>query len=295
MASRPVWKGAIDFAGFPVNVEFHNRVQSESSDSFRMLGSNGEPVKQVLVESTEFKKLEKDPQAAVRTIGRNDVQKGVEIGDGYKALPAEALTAIASAERSVVVKPKALMPASEVPFELSKRSFVLRPDKKVPGADDAINILWNGLRKTGLAYTSEIVTKAGGRDFILVIFATADDLKAVGLPFAHELHDNPEFTFTENARAGNLFKQAVEEEYELEGTFNHNAYESASYKRRQKAIEQALAGETIKVPTAPTPSAQAEDMMSVLENMVAGAPKAKAAKKPATKKPASRSRKKVTA
>jgi non-homologous end joining protein Ku len=287
------WRGAIEIAGFSVNLALYNRVKSRSSESFKTLAPNGKPIRKVSIDSDEYAKLEKDPKAKVATLGKADESKGVAVGpDDWKPLSKEAVEQIQGAERSTVVTPDAFVPADSLPRELATTAFVVVPDNKVPGSEGDVNLVWNGLRASGLAYTTTVVTRAGSRDSILAIYAEDDGLYGVALPFDTELNDVPAFGFTEDASAGEVFTAAVEANHEVAQAFNHSAYVSEWRTRRDDAVAKVLKGQKIEPPK-PKAAPTTDSLRAALEKAV----DAKDAPKSKAKKPASKSggRKKVAA
>jgi non-homologous end joining protein Ku len=285
MASRATWKGALEVAGFPVNVELHNRIKSKSGESFKTLGTDDKPIRMVMVESGEFEKLEKDPHTKVSTIGRNDTRKGVPHGDGFTPLPKEAVETIQGVERSKMLEPASFAPVDSLPLELADKAFAVVPDSKVPGSEKSVNLIWNGLRARGLAYLATVTLRSGSPDTILAVYATDEGLFAVGLPFEGELNENPSFEYAEDAKAAEMFGQFVDTAYDV-APFDHTAFTSTYRERRRDAIEAVLEGKEIEVPDE-APASEGPDLAAVLEQAVeAKKPKAKA--KPKAKKAASR-------
>lgn len=273
--AAPTWRGAIELAGFPVHVALYNRVKSDrNGGGFRMLGTDDKPVKQALVESGEYAKLEKDPLTKVATIGRNDTRKGVEIGkDQYKALPQTAIDKISEAERTTQVTPKCFVPVDTLPVELADKAMVVVPDDKVAGSEQSVNLLWNGLLDTGYAYCTEVTLRSGSRDAILCLYAHPEGLYAVTLPFEHDLSPVPTFEYTDDDKARALFSKVVEGEYQVRDSFVLSEFVSTYRERREKAIDAALAGKKVEAPKAP--SFTGRNLMDALEESVKAAPGAK--------------------
>lgn len=263
--ARAAWSGAINFAGFPVNVRLYSRVKSRSGESFKQLApTNQAPVQQQLV----------DTDGSV--VERADCLKGVEVGKGqFKALPPEAVEMIASAERSVTVEPESFCPVESVPLALSTRGYAVVPDEKVPGADQPTGIIWNGLRASRRAYITEITVRAGSRDAILAIWADDDGLYANELPYVDELNDVPAWEPKEDERAAETFAAFVDSQYaDIAGPFDHSAFESKYRQRRADAVQAALKGEAIEVPEAAQAKTAAPDLMAAMQASL-GKPKPK--------------------
>lgn len=275
------WKGAVTVTlngvEVPIHVRLHNRVKSRSGDSFKTLApSDQQPVRSVYLDS------------AGNEVDRKAALKGVEVSKGtFKPLPAEAVEAIGSAEKSTVVEPRQFCPADSIPVELAVTSYAVRPDKDVAGAERSVNQLWNGLLDSGLSYVTEITMKAGARDAILVLRATDEGLSAIALPYTAELADVPEFDWQRDEQIGQAVGAALTEGMKATA-FDHASFESSWRKRRQAAIDAVLTGKTPEIPEAPAPAADAPDLMGALE---ASVKQAKPKKAPAKAK----SRKKVAA
>lgn len=268
--ARATWSGAVEFAGFPINVKLFSRVKSRSSQSFKTLAPNGAPVKQVLVDS--------DGQ----TVERDDCSKGVEISKGtFHALPPEAVEMIGSVERSVTLKIGYFAPAATVPLHASLGSYAVRPDEKIAGSEKPLNILWNGLRKTGEALVTEITPRAGARDSILVITATDEGLQANMLPYVKELAtDIPAWEPTVDEEAAGVFETFVASMYESRD-FDHAALKSSYTTRREEAIQAAIKGEKIEVPEVAKAQEAVPDLMAAMQaslkaNKLQSKPKKKA-------------------
>ena len=57
MSTYRAWRGAIELAGFPINIALYSRVRKARTDSFRMIGPSGKPITTQLVDTTERRKL----------------------------------------------------------------------------------------------------------------------------------------------------------------------------------------------------------------------------------------------
>lgn len=273
MAASTAWRGAVEFAGFPVNVKLSNRVKSRSGESFKTLAPDGKPVRSIYIDSND------------EPVDRANTSKGIEIGkDDWKPLTQEAVDSIAAAEKDSIVTPRTFAPVDTVPLELAVTAYSVVPDDKVPGAEKSVNTLWNGLRESGLAYTTEVVLKAGSRDAILVLYARSDGLYAVTLPYAVELHQPESFDWQRDDAQAEAFTRFVEGEYQ-QREFDHSEYESGWRARRQAAIDAVLNGKKVKAQPKAKAEAATPDLMSALEASVESA-------KPATKRPAKKAAKK---
>ena len=251
MAARSTWSGAISFAGFPIPVKAYNVTKSRASDSFKTLAPNGEPVKQVLVDS--------NGEAVVRA----ECGKGVEVAKGtYAALAPEAVEAIQSAERTGSLEPSHFCDLDTVPITLATGSFRFLPNDKVPGAEKSVQTLWNGLRASGKAMVAEWTPRAGSRDSIIVLYADEQGIAGVQLPYAAELNDLPKFEPVEDEKAAQMFSQVIEASYEARD-FNHEEHASTWKARRDAAVEAALEGKPVEA-AAPAEAAGTPDLLAAM-------------------------------
>jgi non-homologous end joining protein Ku len=273
--SHRAWRGAIEFAGFPVNVALYGRVRKQRNQSFRQIAPSGQPQKSAWpIDSATGEQF--DPELT---------RKGVELGkDQWAVIPPEALEQINSGVKTTVAEPAGFAPLDSIALDLAIDRFAVRADDQVPGSAKAVNIVWNGLRASGLAYVSQ-VSLGGGHDAILVLYvADDDDFRGVLLPFVHELYGVPGHEFAEDEKAASLFAQVLEAQHEP-APFDHGAFVSEYATRRQAAISAVLAGETIEVRETVPAADEAPDLMAALSAALEagkGAPKKKKAK--ATKK-----------
>ena len=273
------WRGAVEVAGLPLNIALHPMKRSRRTDSFKNLAPNGfPPVTPTTVTDTDGNEIPKDA-----------LGKGVKVGKQFFPLSDQVVEQIKSyAEKTQVIEAKSFAPVDTIPLEQALMSYWVTPDEKVIGSDRSVNVLWNGLRHTGLAYIAQ-VTLSGSMDSVLAMWANDDGLFAATLPFAVELYPRPQVAFTQNAAAGQMFAAMVEE-FEV-APLDLSAYTSEYKARRDEAIEMALAGQEIVVPAAPAPVADAPDLMAVMEKMLASKGQGKVAK--TAPKAAARPRKKV--
>jgi non-homologous end joining protein Ku len=262
------WRGAIEFGGFAVNIALQPRVKSRSGESFKTMAPNGHPVRSVYMDTDD------------NEVSRDACSKGVKVGTGkqatFKVLSEEALEQIENIAKSTIVPPTSYAPLDTVPLELATSAFAVVPDSNVPGSEQNVNTVWNGLRAQRVAYTTEVTMRAGSRDAVLVLYADDRGLWAVALPFAEELHPEPEFGFTENEQAAELFAQFTEGEVR---DFDLGDYKSQWRERRQAAIDAALDGKPVET-VAAAEQAPVPDLMAALKSSV----QASKGKKPAKKK-----------
>jgi len=251
------WRGAIEFAGFPVNVALYQRVKKQRNESFRNLAPSGQPVK-----SKSF-----DP-VTDEEVSSDLIRKGVQIKGGkapeFAVMTVEALEQIKNGVKTVVASANQFVPVSELDLSLAIDRFAVRPDDKVAGADQSVNIIWNGLRSRDLAYVSQM-SLSGGHDGVLVLYPDATGLWGVMLPFEDELYEVPEYEFTEDDKAASLFGQVVDQQYaDLMKPWVHGEFESEYRSRRAAAIDAVIAGEDVEVTTAPEAKANVPDLLSAL-------------------------------
>lgn len=251
------WRGAVEVAGLPLNVALYPMKRSRRSESFTNLAPNGfPPVTPTTVTDTDGNEIDKDK-----------LGKGVKVGKAYAPLSDDVVEQIKSyAARTEVIEPLSFAPIESVPLEQALMSYWVTPDDKVIGSDRSVNVLWNGLSYTGLAYIAQ-VTLSGSMDSVLALWANADGLFAATLPFAAELYPRPKVAFTKNAAAAEMFAAMVEADEPA--PLDLSAYTSMYAARRKEAIEMALAGEEIVIQAAPEPAAEAPDLMQAMEAMLA--------------------------
>jgi non-homologous end joining protein Ku len=249
------WRGALEFAGFPVNVRLYNRKKNRSSDSFKTIAPDGNPVRSVYLDSSGNK------------VESNEQRKAVKMGkDQFLILTPEQIESIKSANRSDVVQPKQLVPLETLPLELALGAYEVVPDD-VPGADRSANLLWNGLKSTSLAYVTDVVLTTGGRDAILAVYATDKGMFAVTLPYENETQSAPASNWTADEKASKIFSQAVDKIHgeQISSAFDHSAHASEYAKRREAAVLAAKEGRTIETPEAKPDEDKGVDLMAALE------------------------------
>jgi DNA end-binding protein Ku len=255
MAGRSSWTGAITFAGFPIGVKAYPLLKSPSKDGFKTLCEcHGEPIAQVRKCTTDDKEVGPDQQ-----------RKGVQVAkDVYRTLPEAAIAAIESGERSLALEVEMVCPLETIDLSLSTNAYVLSPDGGVN--KKPVEIMRLVLAKLERAIVTRWTPRAGSKDSILVIRAGDGDLLANTLPFAHQLNDPPTpVGGSVMVAPGELamFEQAMTALY-TNGPFDVKAFQSDFTERRQKAIDEALAGQPITAPPAPAPTT-APDLMAALK------------------------------
>lgn len=267
MATRSSWSGAITFAGFPMHVRAYNLLKTAKPHSLKMLADD-KPVRRVYLDSND-KEIE---QAAC---GR-----GVEVSKG-KIVPLDpaVVEAIGKAERTDTLTIGEFATRETVPLHLASGHFRLIPDDKIPGSAGPCNILWNGLRATGLVLITEWVMREGSRNQLVAVAVEAGQLVAHVLPYTTDLADAPTFDeFTEDEAQASMFGQFVSTQYAV-GDFDHAAHEDQYSKRRSELIAKALTGEAIEVEQTTATPAPVPDLMAAMEASLAQAKKPKPAAK----------------
>lgn len=281
-ATRTAWAGAVEFGGFMIHLAAYPLIQSRSAQSFKTLcACHQAPV-------MAPKRCSVDDRALEAT----EMLKGHQTGkDTYAVIPPEAAETLRSAEATGVLKIEALPVIGSLPMHLVTGHYRIVPNDKIPGSEQPVQILWNGLIATGRAVVTEWVMRAGSRDSLLVIHADAFGLTGNTLPYSSELRDAPEFKPVENEQAAQMFEQFAAVQGINMDDFAHTAYESSYEQRRASAIEAALSGKPIKVDEAKPAEAGAPDLMAMMAAALGDA-----GAKPTKKAPAkSKSKSKVTA
>jgi non-homologous end joining protein Ku len=274
MSSNIAWRGAVEFSGFPVNVALYSRVKKTRNQSFRNIAPSGQPVKAQQIDPADGKPVDNE-----------QIRKGYETAKGvFAIMTPEALDQINAGVKTALAKPAGFAPLESIAFDLAIDRFAVRPDDKVPGADQAANVMWNGLRDSRLAYTTQ-VSLSGGADAILVLYADERGFWGALLPFERELYDVPTHEFKTDEKASALFAQVVDQQYEV-GDFDHSSFTSEYSERRLAAIQSVIDNKPVEVSGRPDTQTSAPDLMAVLAASVA---QAKAKTKPKT------TRKKVAA
>lgn len=268
MAGSATWRGAIEFNGFPINIALWPKVKSSRGESFRTLAPDGQPVKQVYLDSSG------------EQVTTAECSKGVETEKGvFKTLSPEAVERIQEGEKSSVLGASYFAPIESIPLEGSTNAYYVTADEKVAGADSSANVLWNGLRAQGLAYVTQATLRAGSADVVLVVWASDKGLEAVALPFRPQVWERPAAAFAEDGAAADLFAQFIDDD-EVR-PFNLDDFTSAYSERRKAVVDAELAGETVQGPEPAATEAAVPDLMAALKASVDA--KKKPAKKPAAK------------
>jgi non-homologous end joining protein Ku len=220
-------------------------------------------------------------------IERSSTVKGVEAGPGqYVALTEQGLELIGNVGRSAVVDIERFAPVESIDFNQAVEHYVITPDPKVPGADAAVQVLWNGLHATNrAAVIQNWAAKENSKPSILVITAQDNGLVGTLIAYARERNDIPgQFVPGVNDQVAQMFEAAIRN-YNLDD-FDASVYTDTHAERRQQAIDLALSGaplEELLAAGAPAPEPETPNLMSALLAS-AGAEPVKPAKKPRAKK-----------
>lgn len=268
MAARATWTGAVTFAGFPIHLTAYALVKSKKAESFTTLSPDEGPVSRVYVDE------------AGTVIPSAELRKGYKTAAGVVPLAPEVIEQIGEGERTTVINPDRFSRRESVPLHLATGQYRLVPDKKVPGAEGPVGILWNGLAKTGRVLVTEWTRRAGSMPELVAIHADSYGLTATTLPYFTDLADVPEHPFEENDQQAAVFEQFVDTQYET-ADFNHAAHVDTYMERRKKLIEAALDGKPIAAESAPAKAEPVPDLMAAMQASLAAAGKAK----PKAKKP----------
>lgn len=277
--ARATWSGVVEFGGFPIHLSAYPLTKSTRVESFKTLcPCHGQPIQQARMCSVDWREVEYD-----------DCSKGYEVAKGdIRPVPAEAIEAMKSLEKSESLTIEGLPLAQNVPFHLALARFRMVPNEKVPGSEQPVQILWNGLSASGRALVTEWIPRSGSADSILAIFADVYGLTGVALPYEAELRvDVPEFRPVENAQAAQMFEQfAGMQGIDMDDAFAHARFESQYRARREQALEEALAGKPVTVPEKKESAPVVPDLLAAMQASLdaAGSKQKKApAKKAAAK------------
>lgn len=255
--ARATWSGAISLGGFPIHVSVYPLIKSKAAESFKNLcPCHQQPVIQPTVCAVDGTKLEKD-----------DLHKGVKAGASIVPVDPAAVEAIKNAERSETLPILALPKVEGVPLHLSTGQYRVVPNGKVPGSEQPVEILWNGLRASERALVTEWITRAGSRNALVAIHADLYGLTANTLPYVGDFHvDTPEHKFSENEQAAQMFEQFAAAQGVDMDDFTHTKFIDAYGERRAELVEKALAGQPIEIANAPQAAAPAvPDLMAAMQ------------------------------
>lgn len=272
MAARSAWTGAITLGGFPINVTAYSLLKSKSAESFKGLcPCHHQPVKMPRVCSVDGTPVTDPIKGVVRGSGKSAT---------YIPVPADAVAALASAERSVALEILQLPKADEIPWHMATGRYGLVPDPKVPGSEGPVGILWNGLLASGRCVIMEWTKRAGSRPSLAAVRADEDGLTAVDLPYFTDLKvEKPGYEFVVNEQAQQMFETFVTTmDYDV-GKFDLATFVDTYAERRAELVEKALNGEVIEASAAPAPVSSTPDLMAMMTAALAGKGKPKATAK----------------
>jgi non-homologous end joining protein Ku len=286
MAVRSSWSGAIEFAGFPINVSAYAVLQSASSDSFKgVCDCHQQPVKQDKFCSVDGSRVARANEQA-GTNGLIGISKAVEVTKGQFAVLSEAaIESIESSQRTDVVRIERVCSLDSVPLHTATGCMRLIANDKVPGSDGPVAILWNGLRDGRAAVIEGFSPRSGAKPQLLVVYADDSGLLASTLPYADRVQSVPGAAPAIDDQQAAMFEKFVAVTYPTDD-FDHGAYVNDYKQRRDDASATALAGGTVTAPqSAPAPMA-APDLMAAMQASLAAVkskPKPKARPKTTVK------------
>jgi non-homologous end joining protein Ku len=252
------WRGALEFAGFNVNVALHSRVRKTRNESFKTVDIDGN----VLEHKSQYVDAEGNESTTYKGVHVDGPKSGPKAK--YAPLEQDVVDQITASMRTKVAKADAFVPVEEIDFALAIDRFVVRPDDNVPGAEQAVGILWNGLRARKAAWVSQVAISS--QDALLVLYATETDFRGVLLPFEHELYPVPEPEFEVDTKAQALAGKVIDKMHGGVTEFDHEHYVSEYQVRKAQLLAQAVAG---VVPQEDEPEfddkPETPDLMAMLE------------------------------
>lgn len=270
MAARSTWRGSITFGGFPISIAAYSVLRSKGQDSFKTLcDCHKQPIK-----------APKTCSVTGDVVPPEKHLKGVELGKGdVREIPADALAAMAKDPRSVSLTITQLPPATSVATELATAvaHYRIVPDTKVPGSEQPVQILWNGLMAEGRALITEWVAREGSKPALIAIVADDTGLLAHALPYATDLQETPTFAPVANEQAAQMFAAFAGTQGIDMGDFDHAAHVDRFAERKMAVVQAALKGEKITVADAGPAAEPVPDLMAAMQ---AALEQAKATPKP---------------
>lgn len=286
MAPRPTWTGAIDFGGFPIHLRAYPLVKSKSAESFKTLcPCHGAPISSVRACSVEQDVVDAEHVTVRGPLDLADCGKGVKVGKDIKALPDDALEALAKGDRTDVITIHDLCPRASVPLYLAQAHYRMVPDKDVAGSEGPAGILWNGLLANERVLMSEWVPRSGSRNQLLAIEADVYGLTGVVLPYSTDFNEVPEHPFEENEQAAAMFEAFAQQQSIPLDDFTHTKYTDTYGEQRKAAIEAALKGDPVPTGTKPAAKPAVPDLMAAMQAAMQSTPaKPKAKRAPAKAK-----------
>jgi non-homologous end joining protein Ku len=263
--ARSTWTGAIEFAGFPINVRAYAVLQSAANGSFKgVCDCHSLPVKQDKFCSVDGSRVARANEQA-GTGGLIGTAKAVEVSKGKFAVLSEAaIESIESSQRTDVVRIERVCSLASIPLHTQNGCLRLIADEKVPGSAGPVGILWNGLRDGHAAVIEGFCPRAGTKPSLLVVYADDSGLFASTLPYADQVQPVPGDAPVIDDEQAAVFEKFVAMTYPTED-FDHGYYVNHYKERRDAAITAALNGGTIAAPqAAPAPTA-APDLMAAMK------------------------------
>lgn len=275
-APRSSWSGAIQFAGFPINVRAYAVLKSASNGSFKGLCTcHGKPVKQDKFCSVDGSRVARANEAA-GTNGLIGVQKGHEVTKGtFVVIDDATIEAIESHQRTDVVEIERVCSLASVPLHTATGCLRIVADDKVPGSAGPAAILWNGLWDGHAAVIDGWCPRAGAKPQILVVYADDYGLVANTLPYVDQLQPVPGDAPARDAAQEEMFSKFVAMTYTTDD-FEHAAYVNHYKERRNAAIAAAVSGGTIAAPASAPTAMAAPDLMAAMQASLAAATAGKA-------------------
>lgn len=269
--ARSAWTGAINFAGFPLNVTAY-AVTGKSAKSFKTLcGCHDKPVVAPKV-------------CAVTKDEPTETKKGWEVAkDKLAVIPTEAVEQLKESGTNLL-EIERFAPRASIPFVFSKSVYRFVADAKVAGSEGPVNIIWNGLLASErVAVIDGWIARAGSTPTTLVIHADEVGLLGNTLPYLTDLKDAPTGTFTKDEKAAAMFEQFVDLNYLVED-YDIGLYTDTYAEKREALIAKAIAGEEI-VTDAPAeaPKPAGPDLMAAMAAALGDTPAARTKSKPTPK------------
>lgn len=253
--ARSAWKGAVEFGGFPIHLVAYTLVKSKSAESLKTLcPCHQQPVTMPKVCAVDG--------TAVNT---ETCGKGVMAGKSLHVLDADALDALAKADRTNVLSINSLPPRASVPLHLAQKHYRLVPDKDVPGSEGPANILWNGLRGNERVLIAEWTMRTGSRTELVAVTADTHGLTGVVLPYATDFNEVPEFAFTEDPAQAQMFDAFATQQGIPSDDFAHSAIVDEYGARRKEVIAKVVAGDPVEIAGAPASKPAVPDLMAAMQ------------------------------
>jgi non-homologous end joining protein Ku len=267
MKPSKAWSGALELAvgdlTVNANVSLYRRRQKARTESFKTIDEQGRLLPTHAGKTTYFD-VDGNETKTFKGIHASGPKTGLKAR--YVAVDEETQEKMTEGSKTRIAKPVQFVKLDDVDLTLAIDSYAVRPDADVPGADQAVKILWNGLRAHRGAYVAQVAL-TGQMDSVMVVYATETDLLAALLPFENELYEVPPLEFEPDAKAAQVAGQAIEQSYGITD-FELDSFESEYKARRQKVVDQVLAGADIEVEPEPEP-VETPNLLAQLEQSLA--------------------------